>query len=80
MDRTRHPTYFLKAFDGQKLEEVRIERIPGELFELEDYIAVLVRAIRDGCPLPCSGEDGRWSVSMCLSAARAVKCGAVVSI
>ncbi len=80
MDRTRHPTFFLKAFDGQKLEHVRIERAAGELFELEDYIAVLVRAIRDGCPLPCRGEDGMWSVSMCLSAARSVKCGEVVSI
>lgn len=80
MDRTRHPAYSLKAFDGQMLQDVRIERTAGELFELEDYIAVLVRAIRDGCPLPCCGEDGMWSVSMCLSAARSVRCGEVVSI
>jgi len=80
MDRTRHPACSLKAFDGKKLEEVPIERTSGELFELEDHVALLVKAVRGGGRLPCRGEDGKWSVSMCLSAARSVERGEVVMI
>jgi myo-inositol 2-dehydrogenase/D-chiro-inositol 1-dehydrogenase len=80
MDRTRHPTYSLKAFDGEKLQEVVIERTTGELFELEDHVAALVAAVRDGRGLPCTGDDGKWSVAMCLAAARSVEAGEVVSI
>jgi len=80
MDRTRHPTYFLKAFDGEKLEEVPVTRTTGELFELEDHMAILVEAIRDGRQLPCRGEDGRWSVAMCLAAAQSAETGQVVKI
>jgi len=80
MDRTRHPTYFLKAFDGEKLEDVPITRTTGELFELEDHVAMLTAAVRRGGELPSSGEDGRWSVAICLAAARSVETGEVVSI
>jgi len=80
MDRTRHPTYSLKAFNGQKLEEIPITKPTGELFELEGHVAMLIAAIRDGGELPCSGEDGRWSVAMCMAAARSVESGGVVSI
>lgn len=75
LDRTRHPAFFLKAFDGEKLEEIPIEKITGEVYELEDQMALLVRAIRDGAPLSATGEDGRWSVAMCLAAARSVETG-----
>ena len=68
MDRTRRPTFFLKAFDGEKLEDVPITRSAGELFELEDQVAMLVAAVRDGRPLACTGEDGKWSVAICLAA------------
>ena len=50
----------------------------GELFELEDQVAVVVRAIRDGEPLSCAGEDGRWSVAMCLAAQESVESGRTV--
>jgi len=80
MDRTRHPTFFLKAFDGEKLDDVPVTRTTGELFELEDHMAALVAAVRRGGGLPCRGEDGRWSVAVCLAAARSVETGEVVSI
>ena len=80
MDRTLHPTYFLKAFDGENLEEVPIERIPGEVFELEDQMAMFVRAIRDGEALSATGDDGKWSVAMCLAAQRSVTVSAPVLI
>ncbi len=75
MDRTRHPSYYLKASDGGSVEEIPITKITGELFELEDEMAMLVRAIRDGDPLMTTGEDGKWSVAMCLAAERSVETG-----
>lgn len=72
MDRTRHPTFFLKAFDGETVENVQIERTAGELFELEDQIAMLVRSIRDEGPIACSGFDGMMSVAMCVAAQKSV--------
>lgn len=80
MDRTRHPTFFLKAFDGERLEDVRIDKVTGELFELEDQMALLVRAVRDGAPLSATGQDGRWSVAMCLAAAESVDTGQPVTL
>ncbi len=80
MDRTEHPTFFLKVFDGEKLEEVPIARAAGELFELEDQMTATVAAIRDGAPISCTGEDGRWSVAMCLAAQKSVETGQTVSM
>jgi len=80
MDRTRHPTFFLKAFDGENLEDVEITKITGELFELEDEMAAMVRAIREGTELWCTGEDGMWSVAMCLAAQQSVDTGKPAAI
>jgi len=79
-DRTRHPTFFLKAFDGNQVREVPIARTAGELFELEDQVQMMVRAVRDGAPLAATGEDGRWSVALCLAAAESVEKGMPVVI
>ena len=80
MDRTRHPTFSLRAFNGGAVETIPIEKPTGELFELEDQIEMLVRTIRDGGPLACSAEDGRWSVAMCLAAQRSVETRRVVGM
>ena len=79
-DRTRHPTFFLKAFDGEKVESIPIAKMTGEVFELEDQMAMLVRAVRDDAPLAASGEDGRWSVAMCLAAQQSVDSGQEVRV
>jgi myo-inositol 2-dehydrogenase/D-chiro-inositol 1-dehydrogenase len=80
MDRTRHPSFSLRGFDGEKVQEIPIEKITGEVFELEDQMALLVRAVRDGAPLSATGEDGRWSVAMCLAAAESVETGQLVEL
>jgi myo-inositol 2-dehydrogenase/D-chiro-inositol 1-dehydrogenase len=80
MDRTRHPTFSLRAFDGEEVTTVAIEKPTGELFELEDQIARMVDAVRNGVPLHCTGDDGRWSVAMCLAAEDSVKSGQVVDL
>lgn len=78
MDRTRHPTFSLRGFNGEEVEEIPITKITGELFELEDQIAMLVETVRAGKPLSCPAEDGRWSVLMCLAAQESVDTGSPV--
>ena len=80
MDRTRHPTFSLRAFDGNDVTTVPIEKPTGELFELEDQIARMVDALRRDVPLHCTAEDGRWSVAMCLAAEQSVRTGQVISL
>jgi myo-inositol 2-dehydrogenase/D-chiro-inositol 1-dehydrogenase len=75
MDRTKHPTFFLKAFDGENLEKIEITRAAGELFELEDQMGAMVGAIRGDGQIACSGEDGKWSVAMCLATQRSISAG-----
>jgi myo-inositol 2-dehydrogenase/D-chiro-inositol 1-dehydrogenase len=80
MDRTLHPTFSLRAFDGEQVTEIPIEKITGEVFELEDEIGLMVSAIREGKPLCATGEDGRWSVGMCLAAQRSIELGREVQV
>jgi myo-inositol 2-dehydrogenase / D-chiro-inositol 1-dehydrogenase len=80
MDRTLHPTFSLRAFNGGEVIDVPIEKITGEVFELEDQVAMFVRALREGQPLSCPAEDGRWSVAMCLAAQRSVDAGMPMKI
>ena len=55
-------------------------RITGEVYELEDELANLTAAAR-GEPLLCAtGEDGRWSVAMCLKAQESVEKGRVIKL
>lgn len=75
MDRTLHPDFFLKYHDGEKVEEIKIDKITGEVFELEDQMAMMVRAVKEGVPVAANGEDGKWSVAMCEAASRSVASG-----
>jgi myo-inositol 2-dehydrogenase / D-chiro-inositol 1-dehydrogenase len=78
MDRTFHPTFFLKHFDGQQVADVPIPTASGEVYELAQEIAGMAEAVRTGRPPRVTGEDGLWSVAMCLKAQESVDTGAVV--
>ncbi len=80
MDRTRNATHSLRAFNGGEVQDLPIARASGELYELEDHVARIVAVLGDEGELPCSGEDGKLSVAMCLAATRSVETGGVVSI
>ena len=80
LDRTFHPTFGLKHFDGENVRDIAIEKPTGEVYELVDEITAMAAAVRDGSPLPATGEDGRWSVAMCLRAQESVDTGAPVSL
>ncbi len=78
MDRTFHPSFSLKYFDGEKTQEVPLTKTTGEVYELEEEVASITAAVR-GAELRCAnGEDGRWAVALCLKAQESVQTSRVV--
>ena len=80
MDRTFHPTFSLKHFDGEAVHEVPMGKPSGEVFELVDQVSAFADAVRSGRNVPASGDDGLWSVRMCLRAQQSVDSGHPVSL
>lgn len=80
MDRTFEPTFSLKLSRGSDIEAVPIVKPSGEVFELVDEIERMARAVTDGTPPACTGEDGRWSVAMCLKAHESLTSGMPVPL
>jgi myo-inositol 2-dehydrogenase / D-chiro-inositol 1-dehydrogenase len=80
MDRTLHPTFSLKYFDGQQVTEIPLTKITGEVYELADEIMMVAEAVAANGTILATGEDGLWSVRMCLKAQESVEQGRVVSL
>jgi len=80
MDRTFEPTFSLKVQRGETLETVPLEKPSGEVYELVDEVAAVVKAIREGTKPPCTAEDGWWSTAMCLKAAESLRTGQPVAL
>lgn len=79
MDRTFEPTFSLQLLEGERVSDIPIEKKSGEVYELVDEIDAFARAIRDGTAPACTGEDGRWSVAMCLKAEQSLTEGRPVT-
>ena len=75
LDRTLEPSYFLKVFDGETLENVQLDKHSGEVFELREEIARCVEMVRTGRPPAASGLDGLWSAGLCLVAEESIRQG-----
>jgi len=75
MDRTFAPSFSLRVQRGSTLEDVPIPRPAGEVFELGDQFARFLLAVRTGAAPAATGEDGCWSVRMCLKAQASVMLG-----
>ncbi len=73
LDRTLQPSFFLRVFDGEKLEEVQFEKQSGEVFELREEIARCVRMARGEAAPAASGHDGLWSAGLCLLAEESIR-------
>jgi myo-inositol 2-dehydrogenase/D-chiro-inositol 1-dehydrogenase len=80
LDRTFEPTFQLRLLRGGAPMEVPLAKPSGEVYELVDQAAAFISAVRDGTPLPCSGDNGRWSAVMCLEAARSLELGRPVPL
>lgn len=70
--RSLRPTFSLRYGLADRIEEMSFDKPTGELLELADEIAAFVQSILGGGPVPCTGEDGRWSTLLCLAAERSV--------
>ncbi|GHT11831.1 hypothetical protein FACS1894170_05900 [Planctomycetales bacterium] len=79
MDRTLHPTFFLKASDGTNINEIAIDKPAGELFELEEQIVRMSQVIEGKAKVHCTGEDGCLAVALSLAAQESAQTGMVVS-
>lgn len=79
MDRTFQPTFSLKYFNGESIAPVPITKMTGEVYELVDEVGMVARAVRGEGSLAATGEDGKWSVLMCLEAQASVERGAVIN-
>jgi myo-inositol 2-dehydrogenase/D-chiro-inositol 1-dehydrogenase len=77
-DRTFHPTFFLKHFDGQTVTEVPIPSAAGEVYELADAVTDMAEAVQTGRSPRVTAEDGTWAVQLCLKARESVVHGSVV--
>jgi myo-inositol 2-dehydrogenase/D-chiro-inositol 1-dehydrogenase len=80
MDRTFEPTFSLKVQRGDALEDIAIPKAAGEVFELVDQFARFVQAAETGTAPAATGNDGEWSVRMCLRATESVRRGAPVDV
>lgn len=80
MDRDLHPASSLKHSDGEQVRELELSKPTGEVFELEEEIAMVVRAVRDGAPLAATGVDGVWSIALCQAAEESIARAAEVSL
>src|SRR5262249_61269628 len=80
LDRDYHPQSSLKYHDGAMVVDVPLEGASGEVYELENEIGMMVRAVRDGTPVAATGADGRWAVALCLAAQQSAETGHVVSL
>jgi myo-inositol 2-dehydrogenase/D-chiro-inositol 1-dehydrogenase len=81
MDRTFEPTFWLKLQRGnENVEQIQIAKPSGEVYELVELIAAVVQSVRDGGPVPCTGQDGWWSTAMCLKAAESIEIGQPIRI
>lgn len=80
MDRTLEPTSFLKVFDGAKLEEVKIEKHAGEVYELRTQIDRCVLMARGEAAPVATGNDGAWSTALCLIAEESIRLNRVLPV
>ncbi len=78
--RSDKPQFGLRWGLGETVQELHFDKPTGELLELADQIAAMVRAVRDGAALPCTGHDGRWSTRLCLAAQQSVETGSSVAL
>jgi myo-inositol 2-dehydrogenase/D-chiro-inositol 1-dehydrogenase len=80
MDRTLTPTFSLRLQRGSTLEEVPIPQAAGEVFELAAQFERFRKAIATGGSPAATGEDGCWSVRLCLLAQESVRQGTMLTI
>jgi myo-inositol 2-dehydrogenase / D-chiro-inositol 1-dehydrogenase len=75
LDRTEKPTYSLEVSENGVMNPRKVTSTPGEFFELRQEMAAMVRAVREGAPLPIAPEEARRAVMLCLTARESLAAG-----
>jgi len=81
--RHAQPTFALRYITGDdphQVHEVPFGSVTGEVVELQQQIAALLRSVREGVPPIATAEDGKWAVVLCLAAQRSIDEGRPVEI
>lgn len=78
--RSGKPTFGLRYGLGEDVTELTFEKPTGELLELADEIAAVAACVRSGEQPPCTGNDGKWSTLLCLTAEESVATSAEINI
>lgn len=68
MGRSLDPEFMMKTYDGNEIREVKIEKMPGELYELRTQIERMAEGARGAEVELATGADGRWAVALCQAA------------
>ncbi len=75
------PMYRLQYGQGRHIRDARIERAPGEVFDLEAQINEMARSVREGNkPCLADGQDGAEAVALCLAAEKSIESGTIVEL
>jgi myo-inositol 2-dehydrogenase/D-chiro-inositol 1-dehydrogenase len=80
LDRDLHPVASLRYFDGNQVHEIPLGKPTGEVYELQEEIAMMVRAVRDGGPLAATALDGTWAVGLCEAAQESIAGGGAIPV
>lgn len=78
LDRTPHPAFSLKHFNGREIRDVPVMKIPGEVYDLEEQLVDFTSSVRGTPSCGASGKDGRRAVDMCLKAQESVRTGKLI--
>ena len=81
-DHTLHPEFQLKVYNSEQDQVLDLtpEKITGEVFELQDQMAMMVNAVRHGSPLHATGETDGGAFAMCIAAQQSVDTGMPVPL
>ena len=74
-DEVLEPRFGMEYFDGSKKVQVELEKVPGEVYELDVQIEQYTRVIAKGGKPSVTGEDGLWAVKLSLAAQEAAARG-----
>jgi len=78
--RVTKPTFGLEYFNGKEKNMIKLDKTPGELFELEEEIMRFTQNIINNESPYVSAKDGIESVRLCLSAEESIRTGHVIEI